>query len=248
MVILAHIRWNSFSSITESRIVFEFLTAHSSLDFCTFMCRFGCYYFCNSLKNLRLALILIRTAYTLLMQKGNGTLTALFHIRTAFRCMTGWTSEDFCSLFVEFKISKDIRSWFPCQACGNQFYVFISCKLCVFCSAVCSICDYNSPFFLFTHLLKVFLDKLTVTVVVLLILILCYNRTIGSNGFLKIGYISPMLFPALLRNVASGSEGFCIMDDFMPPSSFVRSLRFSFLTMVCSERHLTNKSYSVESL
>ena len=85
MVILAYIRWNSFYAITKSRIIFEFLAAHAPLDFCTFMCRFGCYYFCNSLKNLRLALILIRTAYTLLMQKGNGTLTALFHIRTAFR-------------------------------------------------------------------------------------------------------------------------------------------------------------------
>ena len=29
---------------------------------------------------------------------------------------------------------------------------------------------------------------------------------------------------------------------------FVRSLRFSFSTMVCSDRHLTNRSYSVESL
>ena len=55
-------------------------------------------------------------------------------------------------------------------------------------------------------------------------------------------------FPALFRNVASGSDGFCIMDDFMPPSSFVRSLRFSFSIMVCSDRHLTNRSYSVESL
>ena len=197
MVILSDIWRNSFHSITEPCIIFEFFAAYVPLDFCTFMSCFGCYYFCNPLINLRLALILIRTAYTLLMQKGNGTLIALFHIRTAFRWMAGWTSEDFCSLFVKFKISKDIRSWFPCQACGNQFDVFISCKLCVFCSAVCTIRNYNSPLFLFIHLLKVFLDKLTVTVVVLLILILCYNRTIGSNGFLKIGYISPMLFSCL---------------------------------------------------
>ena len=124
MIILAYIRWNSFYAITKSRIIFEFLAAHAPLNFCTFMCCFGCYYFCNPLKNFRPALILIRTAYTLLMQKGNSTLIALFHIRTAFRCMAGWTSEDFCSLFVEFKISKDIRSRFPRQTCGNQFYVF----------------------------------------------------------------------------------------------------------------------------
>ena len=188
---------------------------------------FGCYYFCNLLKDLRLALILLRTVGTLLMQRGNGTLIAWFHIRTAFRCMAGWTSEDFCSLFVEFKISKDIRSRFPRQTCGNQFYVFMSCKLCVFCSTICSIRDYNSPFFLVIHLRKVLLDKLTVTMVVLLILVLCYNRTIGSNGFFKISSISSMLFScALFRIVASGSEGFCSMVDFMPPSSFVRSLRF----------------------
>ena len=175
MVILAYIRWNSFYAITKSRIVFEFLATHASLDFCTFMCCFGCYYFCNPLKKLRLTLVLIRTACTLLMLKGNGTLIALFHIRTAFRCMACRISEDFCSLFVEFKISKDIRSWFPRQACGNQFYVFIDCKLCIFCSAICSICDYNSPLFLFTHLLKMLLDKLTVTMVVLLILVLSLN-------------------------------------------------------------------------
>ena len=161
------------------------------------MCRFGCYDFCDPLIDLRLALIPIRTVGTLLMQKRNSTLIALFHIRTTFRCMAGWTSENFCSLFVEFKISKDIRSWFPCQACSNQFYIFISCKLCVFCSAVCAIRNYNGSFFLFIHPFKMLLDKLTVTVVVLLILVLCYNRTIGSNGFLKIGCISPMLFPCL---------------------------------------------------
>lgn len=134
MVIPAYIRRNSFYAITKSCIIFEFLAIHAPLDFCTFMCRFGCYYFCNSLKNLRSALILIRTVGTLLMQKGNRTLITLFHIRTAFRCMTGRTMKDFCSLFVEFKISKNIRSCFPCQACGNQFYVFIGCKLCIFCS------------------------------------------------------------------------------------------------------------------
>ena len=128
------------------------------------------------------------------MQKRNGTLIALFPIRTAFWCMASRTPEDFCSFFVKFKISKDIRSWFPCQACGNQFYVFISCKLYVFCSAVCSIRNYNSPLFLFVHLPKMLLDKLAVTMVVLPILVLCYNRTIGSNGFFKIGSISPVLF------------------------------------------------------
>ena len=120
MVIPAYIRWNSFYPITKSCIIFKFLTAHAPLDFCTFMCSFGCYYFCNPLKNLRPALILIRTVGTLLMEKGNGTLIALLHIRTAFRCITGWTAKDFCSLFVEFKISQNIRSCFPCQACGNH--------------------------------------------------------------------------------------------------------------------------------
>ena len=108
--------------------------------------------------------------------------------------MTGWTSEDFCSLFVEFKIGKDIRSWFSCQACGNQFYVFIGCKLCVFCSAICTIRNYDSSFFRFIHPLKMLPDKLTVTVVVLVILVLCYNGTILSHRFLKVGRISPMLF------------------------------------------------------
>ena len=40
--------------------------------------------FATRLKNLWLALILIRTVGTLLMQKRNGTLIALFPIRTAF--------------------------------------------------------------------------------------------------------------------------------------------------------------------
>ena len=105
VVILAYIRWNSFHSITQPCIIFEFFAIHVPLDFRTFMRCFGCYYFCNLLKDLRLALILLRTVGTLLMQRGNGTLIAWFHIRTAFRCMAGWTSEDFCSLFVEFKIS-----------------------------------------------------------------------------------------------------------------------------------------------
>ena len=162
------------------------------------MCCFGCYYFCNLLKDLRLALIPIWTADTLLMPKGNGTLIALVHIRTAFRFMTRSTPEDFCSLFVEFKIRKDIRSRLPCQTCGNQFYIFISCKLCVFYPTICPIRGYNSPFFLFIHLLKVLLDKLTVTMVVLLILVLCYNRTISSNRFFKIGSISSMLFSCFI--------------------------------------------------
>lgn len=102
-----------FHSITQPCIIFEFFAIHVPLDFRTFMRCFGCYYFCNLLKDLRFALILLRTVGTLLMQRGNGTLIAWFHIRTAFRCMAGWTSEDFCSLFVEFKISKDIRSRFP---------------------------------------------------------------------------------------------------------------------------------------
>mgnify|MGYP006990154088 CR=1 FL=1 len=141
-------------------------------------------YFCNLLKNFWLALILIRTAGTLFMQKGNGTLIALFHIRTAFGCMTGWTSEDFCSFFVECKISKDIQSRFPCQACGNQFYVFIICKLRVSCSAVCSIRNDNSPFFLFIHLLKMLPDKLAVAMVVLL-RVIYHQRSTGADERMK---------------------------------------------------------------
>ncbi|WP_368272959.1 hypothetical protein, partial [Fusicatenibacter saccharivorans] len=62
--------------------IFEFFAIHVPLDFRTFMRCFGCYYFYNLLKDLRLALILLRTVGTLLMQKGNGTLIAWFHIRT----------------------------------------------------------------------------------------------------------------------------------------------------------------------
>ena len=113
MVISAYIWWNSFHPITKPCIIFEFFAVHVPLDFRAFMCCFGCYYFCNLLKDLRLALIPIWTADTLLMPKGNGTLIALVHIRTAFRFMTCSTPEDFCSLFVEFKIRKDIRSGFP---------------------------------------------------------------------------------------------------------------------------------------
>lgn len=82
VVILAYIRWNSFHSITQPCIIFEFFAIHVPLDFRTFMRCFGCYYFYNLLKDLRLALILLRTVGTLLMQKGNGTLIAWFHIRT----------------------------------------------------------------------------------------------------------------------------------------------------------------------
>lgn len=85
MVIPAHIQWNSFYAITNSRIIPKFFTAHAPLDFCTFMYHFGYYYFCNSLKNLRFALLLIWAASTLIMQKGNGTLITLFHIRAIFR-------------------------------------------------------------------------------------------------------------------------------------------------------------------
>lgn len=63
VVILAYIRWNSFHSITQPCIIFEFFAIHVPLDFRTFMRCFGCYYFCNLLKDLRLALILLRTAH-----------------------------------------------------------------------------------------------------------------------------------------------------------------------------------------
>lgn len=49
-------------------------------------------------------------------------------------------------------------------------------------------------------------------------------------------------------NVASGSDGFCIIVEFIAPSFLVRSLRVPFSTSVCSDRHLMNRSYSVESL
>src|SRR5699024_11884347 len=84
------------------------------------MCRFGCYYFGNPLKDLRFTLVLVRAVGTLLMQKGNGALPALLHIGAAFRRITCRTPENFCSFFVEFKISKDIRGEFPRQACSED--------------------------------------------------------------------------------------------------------------------------------
>lgn len=153
------------------------------------------------------------------------------------------------SLFVESKISKNIRSCFSSQACSNQFYIFIGCKLCIFSFAIRTIRHYSSPFFLFIRLLKMLLNRpTTVTVVVFIILVLRYNGTIASTDSSKLVIYPRYSSPALLRKVASGSEGFCILMDFMPSSSFVRSLRFSFSTTVYSDRHLTNKSYSVELL
>src|SRR5699024_5018491 len=124
------------------------------------MCRFGCYYFGNPLKDLRFALALVRAVGTLLMQKGNGALPALLHIGAAFWRITCRTPEHFCSFFVEFKISKDIRCGFPRQACGDQFYILFQFELPVFCPAVCAIRNYVRPLFLFLHLLKMFLEKL----------------------------------------------------------------------------------------
>src|SRR5699024_5173878 len=158
------------------------------------MCRFGCYYFGNPLKDLRFTLVLVRAVGTLLMQKGNGALPALLHIGAAFRRITCRTPENFCSFFVEFKIIKDIRGEFPRQACSDQFYILLRCELRVFCPAVCAIRNYDCPLFLFLHLLKMFLEKLAVTVIVLVILIIRYNGTILTYGFLKVGCISPMLF------------------------------------------------------
>ena len=195
MVILSKVRRDGFYSIAEPCIIFEFLAVHLPLDFCTFMRCFGCNNPSNPFINLRPTLILVWTADTLVAQERNSALAALLHIRTAFRRIACRALQDLCPLFVKLKICKDVRGCLSRQACCDQFYIFISCKLCVFCPAVCPIRHNDSLLFLFFHLLQMLPDKLAVTMVVLLILVLCYNGAIGTNRFFKIGNISPVLFP-----------------------------------------------------
>ena len=45
-----YIRCNSFYSILEYVIIFEFFVAHIPLHFRPFMCRFGCCYYCKPIK------------------------------------------------------------------------------------------------------------------------------------------------------------------------------------------------------
>ena len=52
---------------------------------------------------------------------------------------------------------------------------FLSVVGCVFCYVVCTVCNDDNPLYLPVCPPNVFLDRLTVTIVVLLILILCYN-------------------------------------------------------------------------
>lgn len=143
------------------------------------------------------------------MKKGNGTLMTLYPILEQLLVYGLQDIEDFCPFFVKDKISKDIRSSFSCQTCDDQFYVFIICKLCVFCSTVCTIHDDNNPFFLFIHFFKMLLEKPTVTMVVLLIPVLCYNRAIYSNGFSKIGSISSTLFSYFIQRACGNDSWFC---------------------------------------
>lgn len=170
-------------------IVFEFFAFNVPLNFRSFMCHFGCYYFGSTLKDFRLTLSLIWVARTLLMQKGNCTFVTLFHIGTAFRRMTRKASENLCALFVPLNVRQDIRCRFTRQAYGNQFYIFIICKLHIFHPAVCTIRDYDIPLFLTLHLFKILPDKPAVTMSVFLILVLGCNRTIHPYRFFEIGTI-----------------------------------------------------------
>lgn len=141
------------------------------------------------------------------MKKGNGTLMTLFPILEQLLVYGLQDIEDFCPFFLKDKISKDIRSNFSCQTCDDQFYVFIICKLCVFCSTVCTIHDDNNPFFLFIHFFKMLLEKPTVTMVVLLIPVLCYNRVIYSNDSPRLVAYPPRSFPTLFSELVEMTHG-----------------------------------------
>ncbi len=68
----------------------------------------------------------------------------------------------------------------------------------------------------------------------------CYNRTwlqTDSSRFEQI----PVLFSCFASEKSlSGSEGFCIMEIFMP-RLLLWELRFPISTMVCFCRHLANR-------
>ena len=147
MVILAYIRWNSFHSITQPCIIFEFFAIHVPLDFRTFMRCFGCYYFCNLLKDLRLALIPIWTADTLLMPKGNGTLIALVHIRTVFSVHDlQYTGGTFVPSSLNSKSARISGAGFPVRlvVISSTFYQL---QVVCFYPTICPIRGYNSPSF-----------------------------------------------------------------------------------------------------
>ena len=128
MVIPSKVGLDGFYSIAESCIIFEFLAAHLSLDFCAFMRCFGCNNFSNLFMNLRSALILVWTAGTVVAQERNSALAALLHIRTAFRRIACRALQNLCPFFIKFKICADVRGCLFRQTCCGQFYIFISCK------------------------------------------------------------------------------------------------------------------------
>ena len=118
------------------------------------------YYFSNPFKDFWFTLILIWTVCALFMQKGNRTLITLLLIGVAFGAVVRRALQHSCVFLVIFKVCKYIRGFFSCQAGSDLVYVFIGGQLYIFCSTVCTISDYNRPFFLHIHLFKVLSDKL----------------------------------------------------------------------------------------
>lgn len=119
MVIIPNDRQNCFNTISQSHIIFKFLTMHSSLNNCSVMSYLRCNDLCNMLKDFGMTFILIRTSRTQLSVERYLTLFTWCHICAALWFMSGRTSNYFVSFFIEFFLLISITS-FEIQVYSNS--------------------------------------------------------------------------------------------------------------------------------
>lgn len=113
--------------------------------------------------------------------------------------MTGCTSQQFCSVFIELKICPVITDFRTLKVCGNQRYVLFLRQKTVHHSTVSTIgCEYGMGSII-RLLLDVVFEKLAVTIVILLVLIVnCNAVMIIICHFHDIGDITSVVRTCLL--------------------------------------------------
>lgn len=151
----------------------------------------------------------------------------------------------FCLLFAVptiFKITQNVFGFPPSKVCRNQFDVFLLCQFLVLPACICPVRNYDYRFPVYSFRFQCFLQKLTVTVYILLILIVKHNASIFTGCLCYICHISTILFPRFSRYVASGSAGFCIiMMDGLRQFFPCFQIFFCQIGYTDIKQHLTSK-------
>ncbi len=190
---------------------------------------------CFPVPELGIAFITMRTAFAVPTVERCATVSGALYVGAACRLVSCRASYYGFAIFRKHKIGINVFCVTPCKVCSDKIYILACCFLAELITVISTICNKGSVCGSFFFSFKVFIKKVRVAVDVLFELVVCYDGAVFSDILGYVCYIATVLFPRLSRYVASGSAGLCMMEAFMPPSSFVLNRRLpSSFRIVCS--------------